>query len=86
MVDLELTPPVFFSILSSLIEERIGLSYRIEDQALLAGKLSVRAAELGFDSLLDYYYFLRYDPGSEREFDNPGGFPRRQRNLLLPRV
>ena len=68
MVDLELTPPVF-SILSSLIEERIGLSYRIEDQSLLAGKLSVRAAELGFDSLLDYYYFLRYDPGSEREFD-----------------
>ncbi len=68
MPDLELTPPVF-SILSSLIEERIGLSYRIDDQPLLAGKLSLRASELGFDSLLDYYYFLRYDPGSEREFD-----------------
>jgi chemotaxis protein methyltransferase CheR len=68
MIDLPLTPPVF-AILSGLIEERLGLSYSIEDKELLAGKLSARAIETGFDSLLDYYYFLRYDPGGDGEFE-----------------
>jgi chemotaxis protein methyltransferase CheR len=68
MPDLELTPPVF-AILSSLIEERVGLSYTMQDQGLLASKLSLRATEIGFDSLLDYYYFLRYDAGNEGEFE-----------------
>lgn len=67
MDDLELTPPVF-AILSSLIEERIGLTYTAGDRDLLASKVSVRAAELGFGSLLDYYYFLRYDASSDAEF------------------
>jgi len=67
MDDLELTPPVF-AILSSLIEERIGLTYTLQDRDLLASKVSVRASELGFGSLLDYYYFLRYDAASEAEF------------------
>lgn len=68
MPDLALTPPVF-AILSGLIEERIGLSYSLEDKELLASKLSARALENGFDSLLDYYYFLRYEPDNEREFE-----------------
>jgi chemotaxis protein methyltransferase CheR len=68
MSDLPLTPPVF-AILSSLIEDRIGLCYGPDDRDLLAGKLSERAAQTGFESLLDYYYFLRYGPDSEREFD-----------------
>jgi chemotaxis protein methyltransferase CheR len=67
MNDLELTPPVF-AILSSLIEERVGLSYTLQDQDLLTAKLSPRVLELGFGSFLDYYHFLRYDPESEREF------------------
>src|SRR5688572_2725401 len=67
MADLELTPPLF-AVLSSLIEERAGLCYTLQDQELLAAKLLPRAAELGFASLLDYYYFLRYDAGSESEF------------------
>lgn len=67
MPDLELTPPLF-AILSSLIEERVGLCYTLQDQELLAAKLAPRVAELGFSSLLDYYYFLRYDPASEAEF------------------
>jgi len=66
MSDLTLSAPVF-AILSALIEERAGLSYSIDDSALLTEKLSVRALELGFESLLDYYYFLRYDAGGERE-------------------
>jgi chemotaxis protein methyltransferase CheR len=67
MPDLELTSPLF-SILSSLIEERVGLCYTLQDREILASKVSARALELGFGTLLDYYYFLRYDPDSEREF------------------
>jgi chemotaxis protein methyltransferase CheR len=63
----ELTAPVF-SILSTLIEERIGLSYTLQDRDLLASKLGSRMLELGYDSALDYYYFLRYDPTSDSEF------------------
>lgn len=64
---LELTAPVF-SILSALIEERVGLSYTSQDRELLASKLSSRMLELGYDSPLDYYYFLRYDAASQSEF------------------
>ena len=67
MSDLTLTPPLF-AILSTLIEERVGLCYTLQDQELLESRLSPRALELGFSSLLDYYYFLRYDPGGEGEF------------------
>jgi chemotaxis protein methyltransferase CheR len=67
MNDLELTPPLF-AILSSLIEERVGLCYTLQDQELLVAKLSPRVLELGFSSFLDYYHYLRYDPESEREF------------------
>src|SRR5688572_4334615 len=67
MNDLELSPPVF-AILSSLIEERVGLCYTLQDQELLAAKLSPRVLDLGFSSFLDYYHYLRYDPESTREF------------------
>lgn len=66
MTPLELSPPVF-SILSGLIEEKVGLHYELLDRDLLREKASVRAVETGFESLLDYYYFLRYDPGGEAE-------------------
>lgn len=65
---LPLSPPVF-NILSSLIEQRAGLHYRLEDLQLVRDKISLRAESLGFDSLLDYYYFLRYDPGGAAEAD-----------------
>ena len=66
MTEPDLTPALF-AIYSSLIEERTGLSYTLQDRELLASKLSPRMLELGFGSLLDYYYFLRYDPESEHE-------------------
>jgi len=65
---LPLSPPVF-SILSGLIEARAGLHYAPADQGLLAEKVSERALEAGFDSLLDYYYFLRYDPAGPAALD-----------------
>jgi chemotaxis protein methyltransferase CheR len=65
---LPLSPPVF-AILNALLEERVGLSYSLEDKDLLASKVAPRALEAGFDSLLDYYYFLRHDPSGEQEFE-----------------
>ena len=63
-----LTPPLF-AIWKSLIQERVGIHYGPADQPLLESKLESRAMEAGFDSPLDYYYFLRYDPTSEAEID-----------------
>jgi chemotaxis protein methyltransferase CheR len=64
----ELSPQVF-AILGALIEERTGIHYKPEDRALLGDKLLGRLAEAGFDSFLDYYYFLRYDPAGAAEMD-----------------
>jgi chemotaxis protein methyltransferase CheR len=57
---LTLTPQLF-AIFSGLIEEAAGLHYGPNDRELFASKLVAHAADLGFDSLLDYYYRLRYD-------------------------
>jgi chemotaxis protein methyltransferase CheR len=67
MSELSCSPQVF-SILSALIEERAGLSYSPDDLALFETKAGMRAAEAGFESMLDYYYFLRYDDVDRREF------------------
>lgn len=63
------TSPAIFAILSALVEERLGLHYPLSDADLLASKVASRASEAGFDSLLDYYYHLRYDDPDGREFD-----------------
>lgn len=54
------SPPVV-AIFAAMIEEQVGLCYRLAEQPLLAEKLRTCMARAGFDSLLDYYYFLRYD-------------------------
>ncbi|XXY48088.1 protein-glutamate O-methyltransferase CheR [Sorangium sp. So ce269] len=61
--------PQVFAIFTALIAEKIGIHYDAGDRELLGDKLSVRALEVGFDSLLDYYYFLRYDPAGAAEID-----------------
>jgi chemotaxis protein methyltransferase CheR len=61
--------PQVFSILSQLIEERTGLHYDARDSDLFAERVWARAAELEVESLLEYYYFLRYDEGGPRELD-----------------
>lgn len=66
MAVLELSPTVF-AILGRLLEEQVGLHYSLLDRDLLEDKASSRALEAGFESLLDYYYFLRYDPGGDQE-------------------
>jgi chemotaxis protein methyltransferase CheR len=66
MAVLELSPPVF-AILGRLVEEQVGLHYGLLDRDLLQEKASARALEAGFETLLDYYYYLRYDPGGGEE-------------------
>jgi chemotaxis protein methyltransferase CheR len=66
MSSLELSPPVF-TILGRLLEDQAGLHYDLLDRDILGEKAAARALEAGFDSLLDYYYFLRYDPGGGAE-------------------
>jgi chemotaxis protein methyltransferase CheR len=66
MMSLPLSPQVF-AITSALIEEKTGICHDPGDREALAEKLSQRAVERGFDSLLDYYYSLRYDADAEIE-------------------
>lgn len=63
---LQLSPQVF-SILSSVIEEQLGLHFGADQAGILADKLSPRVLERGFESMLDYYYFIRYDPEGRAE-------------------
>jgi len=63
---LPLSPQVF-AILSALVEERTGLHYDLNELALFAERVSGRATERGYESLLDYYYFLRYDDAADAE-------------------
>jgi len=61
--------PTVVAILSMLIEERAGLHYSPEDQGLLMDRVWTRAQDAGFESLLDYYYFLRYDDAGGTELE-----------------
>jgi chemotaxis protein methyltransferase CheR len=58
-----------FSILSALVAERAGLHFDVAHAPVFADKVASRATEAGFESLLDYYYFLRYDADGQRELD-----------------
>jgi chemotaxis protein methyltransferase CheR len=59
--------PSLFKLLAGHIEERSGLHYGLADWELLADKVSARALEAGFDSLYDYWCFLKYDPRGATE-------------------
>lgn len=61
--------PQVFSILSGLVAEHAGLHFDTPHAAVFAEKVASRAVEAGFESLLDYYYFLRYDGDGRRELD-----------------
>lgn len=61
-------PDAAFSLLRDLIHERTGLYHENSKRDLMADKLSARVIECGFDSFLDYYYFLKYDSAGEAEW------------------
>jgi chemotaxis protein methyltransferase CheR len=68
MSSLSLSLPLFM-ILREIIEQHTGIHYAEADLDLFTAKISARAAEIGFDSLLDYYYLLRYDDKNKVELD-----------------
>lgn len=61
--------PQLFAILSALVEERTGLHYGADDVRVFSDKIGTRLADAGFESALDYYYYLRYDDASGPELD-----------------
>jgi chemotaxis protein methyltransferase CheR len=63
-----LTPQVF-AILTHLVEDRSGIHYDLADLELISDKVGQRVVEKGFDSFLDYYYFLKYDAAGHQELD-----------------
>ena len=57
-------------LLRDLIHERAGIYFDDEHFDLLLEKISQLIVERGFDSVLDYYYLLKYDADAEREWKN----------------
>lgn len=62
-------PDSTFLLLRDLIKEKIGIFYDNSKKEILADKLTPLLIEKDFDSFLDYYYFLKYDPEGEKEWD-----------------
>jgi len=56
--------PQLAAIFASLVEEASGLNYDPKDRELFGEKLVTQAQEAGYETLLDYYYRLRYDDPS----------------------
>jgi chemotaxis protein methyltransferase CheR len=58
------------TLLRDLVHERVGLIFDDSKIDLLAEKIAPLIIERGFDSFLDYYYLLKYDPDSAAEWRN----------------
>src|SRR5688500_4477592 len=55
-------------LIRSLIHERTGVFFDDARCDTLADRLAPRVIECGFDSLLDYYYLLKYDERAAEEW------------------
>jgi chemotaxis protein methyltransferase CheR len=55
-------------LLAAVIHERLGLVYEPARFDLLADRVAPLVVERGFDSFLDYYYLLKYDPDAAGEW------------------
>ena len=55
-------------LIRDLVHDRTGLHYDDERLDVVADRLTPLAAERGFDSLLDYYYLLKYDEQAHEEW------------------
>jgi chemotaxis protein methyltransferase CheR len=55
-------------LLRDLIEGHTGVRYDDDRLDLLRDRVAPLAIERGFDSLLDYYYLLKYDTGADAEW------------------
>ncbi|MCX7795533.1 MAG: protein-glutamate O-methyltransferase CheR [bacterium] len=63
-------PDNVFLLLRDIIKERVGIYYENSKKEIFSNKLSPLLVEKGITSFLDYYYFLKYDPESEKEWEN----------------
>jgi chemotaxis protein methyltransferase CheR len=61
-------PDSAFALLRDLIHERTGLFYGNGKGDLLTDKLSPLVIERGFNSFLDYYYLLKFDPAAGEDW------------------
>jgi chemotaxis protein methyltransferase CheR len=57
-------------LLRDLIHEQAGIYFDDDQLELLMDKISQLVAERGFDSILDYYYLLKYDADAGRDWKN----------------
>ena len=55
-------------LIQDLVHERTGMLYTNEKSNLLLEKLAPLVIEHGFQSFLDYYYLLKYDPNADDEW------------------
>ncbi|MBL8950898.1 MAG: protein-glutamate O-methyltransferase CheR [Myxococcaceae bacterium] len=55
------------TLLSALVEEHCGLKLDTSEGSAFGDRVWARAVEAGYESLLDYYYFLRYDAAAPGE-------------------
>jgi chemotaxis protein methyltransferase CheR len=55
-------------LLRDLVQTHVGIHYDDSRLDILRERLEPLAIERGFDSLLDYYYLLKYDPQAEAEW------------------
>jgi chemotaxis protein methyltransferase CheR len=62
-------PMGVFMLLRDIIRDRIGVSFEDSSRDLLSSKLTDRLRLLGLQSFLDYYYLLKYGPGTDEEWD-----------------
>jgi chemotaxis protein methyltransferase CheR len=60
--------PRVFELLRDLVHERMGLYFEDAQHDMFVDKLSPLVVKACFDSLLDYYYFLKYDRSSADEW------------------
>ena len=56
-------------LLRDLVFERTGLVFEDSKLDLFTSKLAPLMKERGFNSYLDYYYLLKYDPASDEAWD-----------------
>jgi chemotaxis protein methyltransferase CheR len=61
--------PHVHALIAALVEQRSGLHYRDVERELFVDKTTDHARERGFESLLEYYYHLRYDENGSEELE-----------------
>ena len=61
-------PDRTLSLLRDLVYARTGIHYDEQRITFMRDRLAPLAIERGFDSLLDYYYLLKYDANAEEDW------------------